>query len=113
MATAPVVEESVDGLSTEERNAILDFLESGRPRHPLENEGWIYVDPRVKFSPEIWQTYLAIYGPGEYQILIESAGQHRDGQPWQRGQLLVSPTGQRNMAEYVARIREPGAAQVN
>lgn len=103
----------MEGLSPEDRRAILDFLETGRPRHPLEDQGWRYVDPGVKFSPELWQTYLAIYGPGEYQILIESVGQHRNGQPWQRGQLLVSPTGQRNMAEYVARIQEPGAAQVN
>ena len=69
--------------------------------------GWAYKDvPRM--SLEIWETFLAILGEGNYKILAVSSGAghyapKEDGSPgwegdeqWQRGQLLVSPEGMAN-----------------
>jgi len=81
---------------------ILAQLDRMRPKHPLEAEGWRYTDPPGRFSPEFWQKFLAILGEGEYLILAESSGVGSGGQPWHRGQLMISPAGQRNLSAWLA-----------
>lgn len=76
-------------------------LDAMRPRHPLEDKGWRYVDPPTKFSPEMWEYFLGVIGAGNYQILAESSGTTNDGLPYRRGQLMVSPAGQQNMQNHV------------
>lgn len=92
---------------------IIEMLDSGRPRHPLESEGWSYVDHPAKFSPEMWRAYLDFFGVSEYIILAESSGVNSAGRPWQRGQLLVSPQGMRNLAAKLKALEEKDAAQVH
>ena len=66
--------------------------------HPLVQEDWEYVDPPGRFSPKIWQQLLDLIGKGNYAIVACSAGE-TDGKPWIRGQLIVSPTGMKNVRE--------------
>ena len=61
-------------------------------------DGWAYIDPPVRFSPEIWDHFLALIGEGEFVILVGSSGNHpSDEKPFVRGQLLVSPAGMANL----------------
>ncbi len=66
-------------------------------------DGWHYVDPRGRFSPEMWELFLSEIGDGEYRILAYSRGVDRDGWQWERGQLLISPQGWENMTLSVKR----------
>lgn len=77
---------------------VMGEMDKQRPRHPLEDEGWVYYDPPSKFTPECWEQFLAVFGQGNYQILVMSQGTDKLG-PWVRGQLLVSPQGKANAHE--------------
>lgn len=90
--------------------AMLEFLEEQRTPHPLEAEGWRYIDPPTKFSPEYWELFLSYFGgPEHYKVLAFSEGV-LGGLPFARGQLLVSPQGMANMQARAAASRaERGA----
>lgn len=61
-------------------------------------DGWAYIDPPTRFSPEMWTYFLSLIGEENYVILAKSAGTSpHDGLPFVRGQLLVSPEGMENM----------------
>ncbi len=70
----------------------------------LINQGWLYKDfPRVR--PAVWALIKEGLGEGNYHMLAEANyGQKRsDGElivEWQRGQLLISPTGREAMSEF-------------
>ncbi len=86
--------------------ALINFLDKMRPQHPLEGEGWKYIDPPGKFSPEMWEQFLSQFGGAEnYRMLAQSSGTGPNG-PWRRGQLLVSPAGMEAFKASVAKIRE-------
>lgn len=86
---------------------LLAALDLMRPKHPLEAEGWTYVDPPTRFSPEMWELFLSYFGEGEYRILVSSSGVSSGGEPWKRGQLMVSPAG---MTRFRAMAGQAGEA---
>ncbi|MES2753819.1 MAG: hypothetical protein V4659_04065 [Pseudomonadota bacterium] len=70
------------------------------PGEPIEGktyraDGWAYIDPPGRFSPEAWADFLAMFGAGQAVILALSAGRTIEGAPWRRGQILISPEGMR------------------
>lgn len=81
---------------------ILDAFRGDPALKPLIDAGWQYRDPPGRFSPEMWKYFLGILGEGEYLLVAGSQGVDRDGQPWVRGQLLVSPKGFENMKTHLA-----------
>ncbi len=81
-----------------------------RPRHALEDEGWRYIDAPTRFTPEYWDKYLSIFGDGNYMVLAMTTGNNRTGEPFVRGQLLVSPEGQDNAKAYAATVAPEGNA---
>ena len=86
--------------SLEEAHRIMEEILS-KPWHPLQQEGWRYFDPPGKFKPEFWRRFLAILGEGNYHLLAVSEGE-KDGEPWVRGQMLVSPDGVRRLKDVEA-----------
>lgn len=67
-------------------------------------DGWAYVDPPGRFSPEAWDYFLDLFGREHIVIIIETRGKHpSDGLPFARGQFLVSPEG---WAKAVASLGE-------
>lgn len=68
------------------------------PGKTYRADGWAYVDPPTKFSPEMWEYFLSVIGEGNYVVLAYSSGED-----WSRGQLLVSPAGWRNMTASIRR----------
>lgn len=73
-------------------------------------DGWAYVDPPARFSPERWDELLAIFGDGNYVFLAVSRGVDRAGGEWIRGQLLVSPEGWRRLEAKATPPRTEGDA---
>lgn len=76
------------------------FIPPGEPipGKTYRADGWAYIDPPGRFSPEAWENFLSLIGEGEYVVLAGSSGTHpSDGKPFVRGQLLVSPSGLENM----------------
>lgn len=73
------------------------FMPPGEPvpGKTYRADGWAYVDPPTKFSPDMWQLMLGIFGDGEYVVLAKTTGPD-----FVRGQLLVSPRGMENMEAY-------------
>lgn len=79
---------------------LMAALDAARPRHPLEAEGWKYLDLPARFAPDIWDFMLEVMGPENHQVLATTQGTLPSGKPYVRGQLMVSPTGMRNMNEW-------------
>lgn len=81
------------------------FLPEGEPvsGKTYRADGWAYVDPAGRFSPEAWDTLMNSFGWDEVVMLAGSSGIHpSDGKPFIRGQFLVSPKGIENAAKTLA-----------
>lgn len=69
-------------------------------------DGWAYVGPRICFSPDIWDHLLGIIGAENYAVLALAKGNHpAGGEPYVRGQLLVSPAGLVSLQSFL-RLRK-------
>lgn len=81
------------------------------PGEPIEGktyraDGWAYLDPPTRFSPDMWDYFLSLIGEGEYVILARTSGTHqKDGKPYVRGQVLISPAGMENL-EKISKANE-------
>lgn len=64
-------------------------------------DGWSYMDT-PKFTPDMWKLLLGVIGDGEYVVLAmsECRSPNDPSAGWVRGQLLVSPQGQKNSEAY-------------
>lgn len=81
-----------------------EFVKGGDHRA----RGWQYRDIPGKLSPEAWDELICAIGLGEFELLAFSSGTFKDGTPWKRGQLIISPKGFENMAAYVKAKRAEG-----
>lgn len=86
------------------RDFLDDALQSCVPPD-LAALGWKYQDFNTKFSPDAWSFLLRLLGEGEYKLLVVSEG--HDGEPWVRGQFLISPQGYKNLADKERRESIP------
>lgn len=73
----------------------------------LTKEGWRYIDPPCKFSPDMWNLFLDIIGEGNYEILTLSESSVL-GKEWKRGQLMVSPSGIVNLQSHSIKKEKDG-----
>lgn len=80
-----------------------DKLQEMVPQH-LKEKGWKYQDWPGTFSPEAWDYLLALIGEGEYQLIIYSKGT-KNGEPFKRGQMFISPQGYSNLQDKDRRAR--------
>jgi hypothetical protein len=87
------------------------FLPPGEPvlGKTYRADGWAYIDPPTRFSPEAWDGLMDLIGEGNVVILAATTGTLKDGRPYVRGQLLISPDGIRNIE---ARRAQPEPAPV-
>lgn len=65
--------------------------------------GWSYRDiPWVR--PAMFSLFIEGFGEGNYHILATSMRLKHENGPaeWQRGQVIISPTGRENLAAFYA-----------
>ncbi len=96
MSAPPKPSAPMEGQGTGEHWSFKDSLIP--PGEPVPGktyraDGWQYVDLPKRLSLEMRDYFLSRIGNGEYVILAQS-----EGDDWWRAQLLISPAGQRNLA---------------
>lgn len=67
-------------------------------------DGWQYVDLPSRLTFAFKDEFFAIIGEGNYFILVESFSRQDD---WWRGQILISPDGQRRMKAHSEATEKP------
>jgi hypothetical protein len=67
-------------------------------------DGWAYVDPPGKMTPDLWQEFVDLFGEDHCVMLVVSEGVS-GGEPFKRGQFLTSPTGWAKAEAAVAKAK--------